>query len=63
MTLPKFNSRSVEELLIALVHLRDEQGRKLRVAPCDVFNEEMLKQIPETMRGRYPALPGSGVRR
>ena len=55
MTLPKFDSRSLEELLIALVHLKDEQGLKVRIAPCDVFNEEMLKQIPPPLRGRPSA--------
>ena len=44
--LPTFSKESLEELLIAVCHLKDEQGRALCVNPIDVLHKDVLDQLP-----------------
>lgn len=59
----KFDSPSLERLLIALVDLRDERGLKVQVSARDVFTDAVLDQLPETFRGRPRESSSELVRR
>lgn len=47
---PKFCRGSLHELLITIVHLRDQRGNKVRVYPSQVLRPEIMAQMPEDLR-------------
>lgn len=52
MSLPAFSEASLEALCVAILQLETKEGLKVNILPCAVLNEEILQQLPETVRSR-----------
>lgn len=46
MSLPQLNAQSLEGLLIAVMNLRDFQGRRLSLDPAEILHPEVVAQLP-----------------